>query len=55
MSVEKFQEILKQPVEADAVKQLHQPERHVLVSYKLFAYLLARIEALEARLSEPRC
>jgi hypothetical protein len=47
-----YQEILKTPVEPDVIKQLRQPERHVLVSFKVFSYLLARIETLEDQVGE---
>jgi len=47
--LEQYQVILRQPTEPDTVKLLHMPERHVLVSFKVFAALLARIEALESK------
>lgn len=47
-----YQEVLAKPVEPDVIKQLRQPERHVLVSYKVFSYLLARIEHLEKQVAE---
>jgi hypothetical protein len=52
MYLELFQEILKQSVGADDVKALHQPERHILVSYKTFMYLLARIDDLQRPLED---
>ncbi len=52
MSLEQYQAILKAPVEPEVVKALHQPERHILVSFKVFAALLARIELLEQPVKE---
>jgi hypothetical protein len=52
MYVELFKEILKQDVSADDNKALRQPERHILVSYKTFTYLLARVEAIAAPIED---
>jgi hypothetical protein len=47
-TLEKYRaEVLKLPVDADVIKRLNQPERYILVSYKVYKALLARIERLE--------
>lgn len=48
-ALEQYQELLKQPTEPDTVKALRQPERSIIVSFKVFKFLLERIEKLEAR------
>lgn len=47
-ALEQYQELLKQPTDADVIKTLRQPERHVILSFKVFKHLLERIEKLEA-------
>ena len=47
-TLEQYQTLLKEPADPDVVKQLRQPERHILVSFKVYKALLARIERLEA-------
>jgi hypothetical protein len=44
-------EVLNPKVEPDVIKRLNQPERHILVSYKVYAVLIARLEALEQRVA----
>ena len=51
--LEKYQAILADKVGTGVVNALHQPERHVLVSFKVFSYLLRRIEQLEAANARP--
>jgi hypothetical protein len=46
--LQRYQEILAEQLEPKEIIALKQPERHVLVSYKVFKYLVARIEQLEA-------
>jgi hypothetical protein len=44
----KFKEIREEKLPQSEVLALSQPELHVILSYKVFKHLLARVEKLEA-------
>lgn len=48
-ALETYKELLATQTDLDTIKQLRQPERHVILTYKTFKYLLERIEKLEER------
>lgn len=50
-ALETYKEIIAAQSDVDTVKQLRQPERHVLLSFKVFKYLMERCGQLEERIA----
>lgn len=50
--LETFLQLIKTPLPAEEVNALGQPERFVFGLFKIFKYFNARLEALEARISQ---